>query len=286
MSLNHAPLAESTIRTYQKSLAQWYDFSGTDEKKKWSERDFVACVIDYIDSQHARNISPYTVRRDLSALRWMFGAMANSPEIRNRLTVFEYQNGRPQKKAIPMGVDELKAIVGVTDKLRDRTLLCVGWCGALRGAELVAIRRCDLTKHTEGYELMIPRSKTDQKGQGKTIAIPYYHPSHMAICPARHLDVYLVRQMELFTEITEDDYIFPITTRTLSRVIKRGAKNAYLMSDYSTHSLRRGLATTAASHGIEDRTIQRHTRLKSRQVLDRYIDDGTLWIRTAVDFLR
>ena len=56
--------------------------------------------------------------------------------------------------------------------LRDRALLLIGFAGAFRRSELVALDISDLKETTEGLQIMIRRSKTDQENHGAVIAIP------------------------------------------------------------------------------------------------------------------
>ena len=56
--------------------------------------------------------------------------------------------------------------------LRDRALLALGFAGAFRRSELVALEVADLEAIPDGLRVTIRRSKTDQEGQGQEIAIP------------------------------------------------------------------------------------------------------------------
>ena len=55
---------------------------------------------------------------------------------------------------------------------RDRALLALGFAGAFRRSELVALRVEDLTEVSDGFRVTIRRSKTDQTGEGHEIVIP------------------------------------------------------------------------------------------------------------------
>jgi integrase len=55
--------------------------------------------------------------------------------------------------------------------LRDRALLLLGFAGAFRRSELVALDVADLQFCDSGLRAIIRKSKTDQEGQGATIAI-------------------------------------------------------------------------------------------------------------------
>jgi site-specific recombinase XerC len=54
---------------------------------------------------------------------------------------------------------------------RDRALLLLGFAGAFRRSELVALDVADLEETEEGMRVSIRRSKTDQEGKGEVIAI-------------------------------------------------------------------------------------------------------------------
>jgi hypothetical protein len=51
-------------------------------------------------------------------------------------------------------------------------LIALGFAGAFRWSELVALTVADLVEVPDGYRVLIRRSKTDQEGQGQEIAIP------------------------------------------------------------------------------------------------------------------
>jgi site-specific recombinase XerC len=65
---------------------------------------------------------------------------------------------------------------------RDRALLLLGFAGALRRSELVALDVAHL-KLSDGFVVTIVRSRTDQEAQGQTIAIP--RVSDSPYCPVQ-----------------------------------------------------------------------------------------------------
>jgi integrase len=56
--------------------------------------------------------------------------------------------------------------------IRDRALLLVGFAGAFRRSELVALDVADIQFTAEGLLITLRRSKSDQEGEGRQIAIP------------------------------------------------------------------------------------------------------------------
>jgi hypothetical protein len=75
--------------------------------------------------------------------------------------------------ASSIGPGVLRNAVGDTDMkgLRDRAILLLGFAGAFRRSELVALDVTDLEFCDGGMRVHIRRSKTDQEGAGDTIAI-------------------------------------------------------------------------------------------------------------------
>lgn len=56
--------------------------------------------------------------------------------------------------------------------IRDRALIAFGMALAARRSELVALTVADVTFEAKGVRVLIRRSKTDQEGEGTTVAVP------------------------------------------------------------------------------------------------------------------
>jgi integrase len=86
-----------------------------------------------------------------------------------------------------LSTDELRAMVAripaTPHGLRDRALLLIGFAGGFRRSELAAITLDHVEDTTDGLKILIPRSKTDQEGEGRTIGIRY--GSDPRSCPVR-----------------------------------------------------------------------------------------------------
>src|ERR1035438_5250645 len=83
--------------------------------------------------------------------------------------------------------DDIRAMVSVTDVgmigARDRAMILLGFAGAFRRSELVALDIEDCTFGKDGLTVTLRRSKTDQDGVGRKIGIPY--GSNPETCPVR-----------------------------------------------------------------------------------------------------
>src|SRR5207237_5679388 len=83
--------------------------------------------------------------------------------------------GTAARKKTPATAERVIAMaLGTGDSLkaiRDRALLLLGFAGAFRRSELVALDCEDIEETETGLRVTIRRSKTDQEGQGATVGI-------------------------------------------------------------------------------------------------------------------
>lgn len=197
--------------------------------------------------------------------------------------------GTAQRRAAPVAVDELRLMVDALPdglvSIRDRALLVVGMAGALRRSELVALDVSDVAETVNGYVLTVRRSKTDQSGKSEHVALPY--GSHAATCPVRALRAWReasgVTDGAVFRSVDRHGHVGQrLGGAEVGRVVKRSAARAGLdAARYSGHSLRAGLATSAARAGRSDRAIMRQGRWSSRAMVDRYVREADLWRENA-----
>lgn len=189
-------------------------------------------------------------------------------------------------------VDELRAMVdtldlGRTIGLRDRALLVIGFAGALRRSELVAIDVEHIPAEADGLRLWLPRSKTDQEGEGYELALNY--GTNPATCPVR-----AVRDWRAAAQIDSGPLLRPVgrwshvagrrlTDRVVALVVKRCALAAGLdPTRYAGHSLRAGLITTVAVAGAQDREIMDHSRHRSVETMHGYVRTARLFEDSVV----
>lgn len=133
--------------------------------------------------------------------------------------------------------------------------------------------------------LTIRRSKTDQEGAGRQIAVPY---GKTDLCPVRALKRWLqlaaVEEGPLFRPVDRLGRIGKtrLSDRAVALVVKRAAEAAGLNPDvYAGHSLRAGFATTAAAAGASERSIMRQTGHRSERMVRKYIREGNLFRENA-----
>lgn len=187
-------------------------------------------------------------------------------------------------KSALLATDLRRIVLAMPDwtiAVRDKALLLVGWTGAFRRSELVALDVESIALEEQGYVMHIGRSKRDQEGVGRIVGIPR---SGSETCPVRALGAWLtragIRTGPLFRPVDCAGHIGPkrLTGRAVARIVKRWTgRDGFDPASMAGHSLRSGFATSAAAAGASERAIMEQTGHKSVQIVRRYIRRGTVW---------
>jgi integrase len=164
--------------------------------------------------------------------------------------------------------------------VRDRAMLLVGFAGAFRRSELVALQVEDLTFTEDGVKILIRKSKTDQDGAGQTVAIT----RGVNMCPVDALKAWLtaanITTGPIVRAASRNGLLQEraVTDQVVALRVKKYAAAAGLDArKYAGHSLRAGLVTQAAVNGVSELSIMRTTRHKSSAMVQRYIRDANLF---------
>lgn len=98
----------------------------------------------------------------------------------------------PAQKAAAL-TDDIRTMLDAADAdiigVRDRALILLGFAGAFRRSELVALTADDCTFGKDGLTMTLRRSKTDQGGAGRRVGIPY--GSNPDTCPVRTMQAWI-----------------------------------------------------------------------------------------------
>jgi integrase len=174
--------------------------------------------------------------------------------------------------------------------VRDRALFSLGWAGLLRSGELVGVDWEHVDFRSSGVMLYIPRSKTDQAGQGAWVFVAECEEDGL-MCPVvalRWLRHYYVQRGEAQPSGTvfrswpgqrkrlEKTTVALRLQKALERV---GVQSWHL---YAAHSLRRGGATWAVRMGVSLRQVQIMGRWASDVVREYlYSSASAMWRASA-----
>ena len=119
----------------------------------------------------------------------------------------------------------------------------------------------DNSKSPNVISLNIKRSKTDQGAVGIRVVLGR---TDNDLCPISALLTYLLKRGDTPGALFQWENRIPLSKTKFVEAIRRALTAANLPAkDYAGHSFRIGAATTAASAGLEDSTIQTLGRWKS-----------------------
>lgn len=204
--------------------------------------------------------------------------------VREVLAGIKRSLGTAQHGVDPLLVDDIRRIVGAVPAnflgLRDRALVLVGFSGAFRRSELTTLLEvADLDFTDDALYIRMRRSKTDQEGQGRTVAMPA--GEHPESCPIHALKTWLdaagITSGPVFRSVNRHGQVaeHALSPRSVSKILKRAAMRAGIDSaSIAGHSLRAGMVTQAAINGVEERDIAKTTGHHSVGMVRRYIRDG------------
>lgn len=161
---------------------------------------------------------------------------------------------------------------------RDKAILLLGFAGAFRRSELVALTMEDITPHAHGMELLIRRSKTDQEGEGRTVFVPLAKSEDR--CPVKALQIWLemagigvgplFRQVSRHDQLVNDKALTPQSVALIVKAAVTSTKGLEAAKSVSGHSLRAGFVTEAAAIGMQAATIMGQTGHRSLEMVFRY----------------
>jgi integrase len=171
-------------------------------------------------------------------------------------------------------------------ELRNRAILLLGFAGAFRRGELVALNVDDLEETAEGILVTLRRSKMDQEGLGRRVAIPRGEIA----CPVAALRAWLdaagITEGAIFRRIfnkraqrvTERR----LAPRNVAAIVKQSAARlGFDPSTFGGHSLRAGFVTSAVKRGANLIKITDVTGHKSLEMLKTYSRDAEAFVGHA-----
>jgi integrase len=175
---------------------------------------------------------------------------------------------------------DLAAAIDLAKAEKAPSTLLLGFAGALRRSELVALNVADVAENETGLLVTIRGSKTDQERQGETIAIAR---GRMA-CPVQALRAWLdaagIKAGPIFRPIDKGGTVraLRLTCRSVANIVKAAAERAgFDSASYSGHSLRSGFLTSAAGNGASIFKMMDVSRHKSVDTLRGYIREADLF---------
>jgi integrase len=221
------------------------------------------------------------------------------PVIIENLMGIKRTKGSIQRGKKPILINQLKAIINVINeekieeikKIRDKSIILVGFGGGFRRTELISIDYEDIEFVPEGVKITLRRSKTDQFGEGMTKGLPYF--VNETYCPVSHLKKWIkisnIKNGPIFRRFAKGCSLTSnrLTDQSVVLLIKRYLELAGIENkNYSGHSLRSGFATVSAESGADERSIMAMTGHKTTQMVRRYIKEANLFKNNALNKIK
>lgn len=291
----HAATSNNTRKAYQQDIRHFIAWGGL---LPATPDIIVSYLVSYADK-----LNPRTLIRRLTAIKhWHmyqnFLDPTSHPIVRKTLKGIQNTHGQPKVKALALELQDLMTMInflgsrGRLIDLRNSALLLIGFFGAFRRSELLAIKYEHLHFKNQGLEILIPRSKTDQTGEGQRCSIPY-HKNNSKLCAVRAIKTWCERAKVssgyVFRKLNKQNLVMQsaISAGHLNIILKTIAQDGGLNhpEKYSSHSLRRGFATVASQKGASLSAIMRQGRWRSSDTALSYVEEGRDFIDNAANVI-
>ena len=294
--------SKNTIRAYKSDYTDFGIFCARNGFKSMpTEPKIVSLYLTYLSTKEVK-IS--TLKRRLvsiGVIHKLKGQYLDTkhPSIIENIMGIKRRKGSLQKGKKPLLINSLKKLINVIDKssseyinkLRDRSIILIGFSGGFRRNEIVSLDYDDLDFVIEGLKINLKRSKTDQFGEGSVKGLPYF--KNEQYCPVlslkKWIEISKVNSGPLFRRFSRGSKLTEkrLTDQTVAILIKKYLRLAGIDNkNYSGHSLRSGFATSAAESGVEERNIMAMTGHKSPEMVRRYIKEANLFKNNPLNKLK
>ena len=283
--LTAASQSASTRRSYAQGERHFKDWGGT-----------IPCEPETLAAYIAEMASSYkvaTIEHRIIALHQAHvqrgyvtdtkASPAMHPLVKRTMQGIRRTLGTAQRRVKALVKDDLLETLVLSDQqmpmkaARDRALLLLGFAGAFRRSELVGINTDDLEFTSQGCDVLLRRSKTDQEGEGRLVFIPYAKGER---CPVKALKHWLeksgVSAGAVFRSVSRYDGVSkkPLGAASVALIVKSSVARLHgegARAMVSGHSLRAGYCTQAADSGLQTWQIKLTTGHKSDATLAKYI---------------
>ena len=280
--------SENTLRAYKADIADFFSFCNKHNLKFLpTDPNIVSLYLTHLSKTHKFS----SLKRRLASISMFHKTKGHyidikHPIISENILGIKRVKGSIQKGKKPILINDLKLIIEAVnkdkinefEKLKNKSLILLGFAGGFRRSELVSLLIEDIDFVPEGVKILVRKSKTDQSGEGLVKGIPYF--KYKDLCSVsfvkKLIDKLNIKQVKLFD----------ICDKGVALKLKKYAALAGLDgSKYAGHSLRSGFATSTAEAGAEERNIMAMTGHKSTQMVRRYIKEANLFKNNALNKL-
>jgi site-specific recombinase XerD len=267
------PAAVEDVRRYLAQLSEVGGRKGKRLKAKTAERHLAAISAGHRAANLVFDTAHPALRKTLSGIRKTYGERQEGARA--------LRTGDIAAMCKKLGLD--------VRSVRNKAIILLGFAGGFRRSEIVALNVTDLEFAKKGgLTVTLRRSKTDQTGKGRTVAIvPGTNPD---TCPVAAVQAWL--RAAMIEDAGSNALFYPINVwgavelnrlsdKAVDRIVKWAARVAGLKGGYSAHSLRAGHVTEAIASGADRSAVKRQTGHASDAMLDRYAREADLFTNNS-----
>jgi len=286
--------AQATQRAYK---TDWADFTAWCSSNGLCALPATPETIELYITALAEVAKPATIARRIASISVAHGIAecttnpTRSEIVRSALKAQRRIQGTAQASKDALVAADIKAIVSAVNEergadslyaIRTAALLLIGMAGAMRRSEIAALTLADVEFIGDrGVVIQIRRSKTDQEGKGREVAICYgaFHAS----CPVRALQRWInaagITHGPLFREVDRHGRVgaSSLNDRSIARLVKDSAALVGDAAKIGAHSLRAGFATQSVIAGKPTQLGMKQGGWKSVNTFNRYVRVGDRW---------
>ena len=242
----------------------------------------------FISTEAREGVSVSTLKRRVAAIKYLHSLAGQEPPTSSEIVkatlkgIKRMVGSAPTQKAPATAekmVEMLRLIPNTLRGKRDKALLLLGFAGAFRRSELAALKLNDLSEGELGFRVLIRKSKTDQEGQGKEVAI-YNGKLKTVEAVKEWCEAANITEGYLFRPLKKGGMVLgqALSDRSIADIVKKYAGFAgFVPEDYAGHSLRSGFITSAAESGASLFKMMEVSRHKSVDTLKGYVRRAELF---------
>ena len=293
--------ATNTLRAYK---SDFKDFAIFCAKHGFNSMPSDPKIVSLYLTQLSSNSKISTIRRRLVSIGVIHKLKGHYLDTKHPIIIENLMGMKRKKGSIQIGkkpllINHLKLIINAIDeqkideikKIRNRTLILVGFSGGFRRTEIISIDYEDIDFVEEGVKINLKRSKTDQFGEGLVKGIPYFN--NEKYCPVTSLKNWIrlskIKTGPIFRRFVKGSILTDhrLTDQSVVLIIKEYLKLAGIENkNFAGHSLRSGFATVAAESGADERSIMAMTGHKTTQMVRRYIKEANIFKNNALNKIK
>jgi site-specific recombinase XerD len=294
--------SNNTVRAYKSDFSDFGLFCTQNGFKSLpSEPKIVSLYLTHLST---KDVKMSTLKRRLVSIGVIhrlkgYYLDTKHPSIIENVMGIKRRKGSIQRGKKPLLISSLKKTINVIDeynneeikKIRDRSIILIGFSGGFRRNEIVSLDYDDLDFVPEGLKITLKRSKTDQFGEGSLKGLPYFDkPQYCPVVSIQNwLKISKINSGPLFRRFSKGSKLteYRLTDQSVALLLKHYLELAGIDNkNYSGHSLRSGFATSAAESGAEERAIMAMTGHKSTEMVRRYIKEANLFKNNALNKIK